>query len=693
VISPSASLRLVVPNDEFPYPDALEPLERFSDAGIQVLKNTEKGTIPIEDSLSVSDTLRLHRRRVTHERVASVLKDSDKHLCIFGNLSSAKNMGGAGSDGNQDQHTYLVTELLTNPPEGLRVLCGDPDDLWALKGVLFASGVDEAGPMVDALDIQMLSTFSCKGEKDACADVLLGELHPTRGATVLEPTIFVSTISQYHPVWNLLKDVDIVWYGYEALDVKKLKVVLPFCMVKAVDVSFTLLPKVRGRRKIYTVVSFHSVVYGGLEAQNNRLTYTMCTALVRGDLDRVIDITASNNFLTIYFPFFDASLRVMSTINDEIYRKRYANPSATLLSVGRPRFHILEQFVNVQSDTNSERNQRRQHLAINLGGGENLRGYHAVSSNGRLYRLGVKPYDKAQEDSSYLLRYRGPPTVDGEEGENGEGDGTYYLRGVPLRLWDRVTLLGQERKVENGSYFVVDLFSGGRGIVLQDKLAIRYNPSANDKKTTFSRLEGNGRHTTITIIADLHSHPKLGSASFGDKVYVIGAVKKNNNGKNKVGTITSVSRDVVNIVLNTMESVFEDGKTHPLYICTTDPTIQVKEQCDEEGEVWDRPCTEDIDCPYFQANKNYPNYRGGCRPSGHCEMPLGVRKAGFRRLYPLESQTEVCHNCVDPFQPGGCCADQEKKTSQKYRGLLSPDYAFELDEFERRKQARPGWTP
>jgi hypothetical protein len=76
-----------------------------------------------------------------------------------------------------------------------------------------------------------------------------------------------------------------------------------------------------------------------------------------------------------------------------------------------------------------------------------------------------------------------------------------------------------------------------------------------------------------------------------------------------------------------------------------------KEEC---KSVWDKRCKSHKECPFFQANKNYPNYFGGC-VDGYCEMPIGVKRVGYRQY----SGTPLCYN-------NSC-----------------PDYAFPLDSFSR----------
>jgi hypothetical protein len=61
-----------------------------------------------------------------------------------------------------------------------------------------------------------------------------------------------------------------------------------------------------------------------------------------------------------------------------------------------------------------------------------------------------------------------------------------------------------------------------------------------------------------------------------------------------------------------------------------------KEVCESEYDglglpqapgVWDRRCKFNTDCPFYDFKKR----RGGCNDNGFCEMPLGVRRAGYTR--------------------------------------------------------------
>lgn len=133
----------------------------------------------------------------------------------------------------------------------------------------------------------------------------------------------------------------------------------------------------------------------------------------------------------------------------------------------------------------------------------------------------------------------------------------------------------------------------------------------------------------------------------------------------------------------------QDGQFDPRYRCYDNPDIMSKGLCesrfDEIGRMkrkqtyWDRPCETNKECPFYQSNKNYKNYRGGCI-DGRCEMPVGVKQVAYRLFDPLSQP--LCHGCMDISNPY-CC--EEQKNKEKYPHLNSPDYAFPLDTFERRQ--------
>lgn len=127
----------------------------------------------------------------------------------------------------------------------------------------------------------------------------------------------------------------------------------------------------------------------------------------------------------------------------------------------------------------------------------------------------------------------------------------------------------------------------------------------------------------------------------------------------------------------------EDDTYDPAYRCYGDLSIEQKALCvspfNQQGDPkkipnkWDRPCIEDSDCPFFRANTNYANTRGGCLKGGICEMPVGVLRTAFRTYDAEGINTPFCYGCDDASDIS-CCAKQKE-----------PDYAFANDFDEREK--------
>lgn len=112
-----------------------------------------------------------------------------------------------------------------------------------------------------------------------------------------------------------------------------------------------------------------------------------------------------------------------------------------------------------------------------------------------------------------------------------------------------------------------------------------------------------------------------------------------------------------------------------------DNDIGTEQSCTISGGVWDTPCDKDIDCPYFKANKNYPNKFGGCnRNTGFCQLPEGLKPLSFRKGLGQPS----CYSCkkgkYGSGSVGNCCDEQKRpdyrykddfKVRSKYKKMLS----------------------
>lgn len=117
--------------------------------------------------------------------------------------------------------------------------------------------------------------------------------------------------------------------------------------------------------------------------------------------------------------------------------------------------------------------------------------------------------------------------------------------------------------------------------------------------------------------------------------------------------------------------------TDPSYVCVGDETVTSKALCNSAFDIYgdpkaptfaDKPCAKNEDCPFYKANKRYPNERGGCM-SGKCEMPVGVKRIGYTQYFDRGQHAPFCYGCTDL----DCCQTQKV-----------PDYAFSNDKDDRR---------
>lgn len=129
--------------------------------------------------------------------------------------------------------------------------------------------------------------------------------------------------------------------------------------------------------------------------------------------------------------------------------------------------------------------------------------------------------------------------------------------------------------------------------------------------------------------------------------------------------------------------------------------------------IFDKPCKNDNECPFFKANKNYPNNRGKCLDNGQCELPVNMIPIGYHFFVPHPDYTPMCYNCDSKSNWNAstklntCCDTQAHKANShdnqfhkkigenkskdkigteennKYTFLNSPDYAFIGDIEER----------
>lgn len=89
----------------------------------------------------------------------------------------------------------------------------------------------------------------------------------------------------------------------------------------------------------------------------------------------------------------------------------------------------------------------------------------------------------------------------------------------------------------------------------------------------------------------------------------------------------------------TREGFDDDDDDDDNYACYGMPEILNKHLCNSPYDhignpkkyfsIWDKKCAADTECPYYRVNGDE---RGGCnKVTGLCEMPVGVKRLGFRK--------------------------------------------------------------
>ena len=373
-------------------------------------------------------------------------------------------------------------------------------------------------------------------------------------------------------------------------DARRRAAVAPLLSVVNVDVD-DVLPKRAGARKEVVALLASPLVLAGAPGveRGDAGRAKLLAAVVRVLLEADVEVIALNNFYATRFPshiaYYGTAAAVLRDANDAALASR-STQDVDYVAVGRPDKSVLEQFGEEEPGT----------------GGVAIEATHDV---GGTYLL----------DQRDLKRREVRLT-------------TVRLEGMPLRPGDRVALRGQRNKGENGDYFVVRV-TPGQGAVLASPAAVtfarpRVDRAVNDGRWRFRVPEQAGQQALRP----------------GDRV-ILEAV----DGAH--GVVTAVDKGEALVLLDALADAVKLDKFHPLSLCSIDPSIPVREMCINEGGVWDRPCERDEDCPFFQAAPS-DMARGGCGAGGYCEMPIGVRNAGYRHYDAGKAARPVCRGGPPP---------------------------------------------
>jgi hypothetical protein len=234
------------------------------------------------------------------------------------------------------------------------------------------------------------------------------------------------------------------------------------------------------------------------------------------------------------------------------------------------------------------------------------------------------------------------------------------IDGIVLKKGDRLNITNQDNDIKNGKYIVVNI-EDKKGYV---KLISHTIILDNEWKYGDRIVTGGDIIFTATPLTKDIDIPKS-----GDMIWKVST--------NEIGTV--IDSDTNDMTIRIEKSSITDMN---LGLCFEQPWIRTKTECESSTffnkykgkSVWDSPCRTNTDCPFFQSNKNYNNYRGECK-NGYCSFPIGIKPIAYTK-YEL-SGFPYCHGCKKEFTVN-CCDDQKE-----YPNLKSPDYAFPLDQVER----------
>lgn len=246
--------------------------------------------------------------------------------------------------------------------------------------------------------------------------------------------------------------------------------------------------------------------------------------------------------------------------------------------------------------------------------------------------------------------------------------GSRMIDGVVLRRGDRVVLSRQERATEeNGTWIVVE---ADPQLLLQSPLALpdfflRQQPGRKLPHRTGlvpppPGQPGGAWHWQFSFVLDPSFMNPLRSGDVaawtplpGSPHGIVEVVTEGDSGSRGIRVVVTIP--AASVTADLEGHADEREWLHPLSACSQDvwrgpgrpgrkhperpgrpspSQASSRRLCHEADGVWDRPCERDADCPFVRTTLDVAGthaiHRGGCTASGYCEMPVGVRRAGFR---------------------------------------------------------------
>jgi hypothetical protein len=535
--------------------------------------------------------------------------------------------------------------------------------------------------------LDALGPDSCAGQSsNTLRALLLIDSVPTSESTSEDDAVvaLLGTVAQLRRALGPnAKDLRPVPYG-RGLDIARLQHVMPYAVTATLDMKRIMSVSAdNSPDRMQRVIALDTLL---IEQQGRQARIAAAPALTAALLDGLYgdrEALAATNFyarLSKDFTMAPSTHDALRRANARLNERMGAQHEDGGLRVGRPTRPVLEQFEESKKESKEESKKESKEES-------------KKESKDRLKDVDVVANGAVPGFLTYA--YGGRQKIFAPR--------TRAVEGVVLKVGDRVLLSHQPRAAENGAYIVVPSGSAdgsehwvsaralgasteGDARTLEEGKNREGTPKKSEVTATYRDgalvLQGvrlpllrsaDGQYTAGWRVGDAVVLPSLGN----DLGYVSALPLQGDSNRTKGGNATGIGQTEVIVPRGSANG----GVGH----CVTDETIKNRAQCESaldafgrpkaQPDVWDAPCAQDTECPFFQANKRYPNYRGGCQ-GGYCEMPLGVQRVGFTRHVADAESFPLCHGCP-PSQRGQreCCANSK-----------DPDYAFELDGFERAAQ-------
>ena len=475
--------------------------------------------------------------------------------------------------------------------------------------------------------------------------------------TLPSDTLVGICVSLESPLISSLVQMGLVNVSYQnqpGMDGDRLRVASPLTSLQKTNMTSILLGDQSVTQPVFeTCMVVETILYVTEEHADttSQKAYDHLLRMVteRKETDNTQDVTQSfddvmgvNNMVVRYgFPMINVTLRRLDEYNRALHRAR-----------GNRLVALIEGFGGEAVDKEEEEEEKGEVPPNGLK--ERLDARH---KNVRVNGIGLEVF--FEPDPQYPTEVlRAHMTTD-------------IVDGIQVRVGDRIFLpsggsLGlrrQEDVLRGGAYIVTNI--DGASVTLSSHVKIDHGLQ------NVYKLGPSTMSITLTFDDDAKNLQK------GDRVFWSGDTGK------QVGTITGIKEDSHNNVVHVFVAVVPDMDeagtclSYPWLIteaeCTSNVGPGMKPQV---PGVWDAPCKVNAECPFYQANQRYENYYGGCVGSGYCEMPVGVRRVGYRKYQLDDTSFPYCHGCHDSglydLNPRTCCDRQGKR----------PDYAFPMDNRE-----------